>query len=75
MLLDHGHANAMRYPVGMVSVEASFVAKRLSVQVATKTTLLQMALSTLPNMNVKPAGTNRAVKTLKNLLKEMLDGE
>lgn len=65
----------MRYPVGMVSVEAGFVAKRLSVQLATQTSLIQMALSSVPNMNVKKGGTDRVAKELQKLLKEMLDGE
>ena len=75
MLLDHGHPHAMRYPVGMVFVEASIVAKRIGVQMASQTSLLQMALSTIPNMNVKPAGTKRAAKDLGDLLKEMMNGE
>ena len=65
----------MRYPVAMVSVEASFVAKRIGVQLASEISLLQMALSTVPNMNVKPAGTKRAAKELTDLLKGLMDGE
>lgn len=65
----------MRYPVGMVFVEASIVAKRIGVQMASQTSLLQMALSTIPNMNVKPAGTKRAAKDLGNVLKDMMNGE
>ena len=65
----------MRYPVGMVSVEAGFVAKRLSVQLATQTSLMQMTLSSIPNMNVDKKGTGRVAKELQKLLKEMLDGE
>lgn len=65
----------MRYPVGMVFVEASIVAKRIGVQMASQTSLLQMALSTIPNMNVKPAGTKRAAKDLSNVLKDMMNGE
>lgn len=65
----------MRYPVGMVFVEAGIVARRIGVQMATQTSLLQMALSSIPNPNVKPAGTKRAAKDLSDLLKGMLDGE
>lgn len=65
----------MRYPVGMVFVEASIVAKRIGVQMASQTSLLQMALSTIPNMNVKPAGTKRAAKDLSDVLKDMMNGE
>ena len=65
----------MRYPVGMVFVEAGIVAKRIGVQMASQTSLLQMALSTIPNMNVKPAGTKRAAKDLGNVLKDMMNGE
>lgn len=65
----------MRYPVGMVSVEAGFVAKRLSVQLATQTSLMRMALSSIPNMNVDVKATRRENNDLKKLLKEMLDGE
>ena len=42
---------------------------------ASQTSLLQMALSTIPNMNVKPAGTKRAAKDLSNVLKDMMNGE
>lgn len=75
MLLDHGHQNAMRYPVGMVFVEAGIVAKRIGVQLAAQISLMQMALSSVPNMNVERAGTKRAAKDLGDLLKEMMNGE
>lgn len=75
LLLAHGHPHALRYPVSMVFVEASIVASRIGVQMATQTSLLKMALSSIPNMNVKPAGTTRAAKELAELLKDMLDGE
>lgn len=75
MLLDHGHRHAMRYPVWMVSAEARIVAKRLDVQLAAHTSLLQMALSSIPNMNVKTGATNRAAKELGAMLKGMLHGE
>lgn len=75
MLLDHGHQNAMRYPVWMVFVEAGIVAKRIGVQLAAQISLMQMALSSVPNVNVKHTGTKRAAKDLGDLLKEMMNGE
>lgn len=61
--------------MGMVFVEAGIVANRIGVQMATNTSLIKMALSSIPNMNVKPAGTTRAAKELGELLKDMMDGE
>lgn len=65
----------MRYPVWMVSVEAGFVANRLSVQMANETQLMLMALSSIPNMGADPKGTKRVAKSLEKLLKGMMDGE
>lgn len=65
----------MRYPVGMVSVEASIVAKRYDVRLAAQIGLMQAALSTIPNMNVTAAATSKAAKRLEKMLKELLDGE
>lgn len=42
---------------------------------AVQTSLFQMALSSIPNMNVKPAGTKRAAKDLGDVLKDMINGE
>lgn len=74
-MLDHGHPNALSYPVWMVFVEASFVVKRINAQMAAETSLLQMALSTVPNQSTKPAFWTRAAKALKEHLKGMVDGE
>lgn len=74
-MLDHGHPNALSYPVWKVFAEARFVVRRINAQMASETLLLQMALSAVPNQSVKPAHTNRAAKELKNHLKGMLDGE
>jgi len=59
----------------MVFLEAGIVAKRHDVRLATQISLLRLALSSIPNMNVKPAGTNKTAKELGELLKDMLDGE
>lgn len=75
MLLDHGHPNALSYPVWKVFAEANFVVKRINAQMASEVSLLQMALSTIPNQSVKTAHTNRAVKELAKHLKGMTDGE
>ncbi|MER9524084.1 hypothetical protein NKI96_10910 [Mesorhizobium sp. M0292] len=48
--------------------------KRINAQMAAETSLLQMALSTVPNQSVKAAHTNRAVKELTKHLKGMTDG-
>ncbi len=48
---------------------------RINAQMATEITLLQMALSSIPNMSVKGSATKRAAKDLHKLLKGMIDGE
>lgn len=48
------------------------MARRLDVQTASQFALLQMALSTQPNMNVKPSATKRAVTAFQKMLKDML---
>ncbi|TPN04542.1 hypothetical protein [Mesorhizobium sp. B2-1-2] len=74
-MLDHGHPNALSYPVCKVFAEANYVVKRINAQMASETLLLQMALSAVPNQSVTAAHTNRAAKQLKEHLKGMLDGE
>lgn len=59
----------------MVFAEARRVTRRLDVHLASQTALLQMALSSQPNMNVKPAATVRVAKALDKMLKDMLDGQ
>jgi hypothetical protein len=73
-LLDHGHPNALSYPVWKVSAEANYVVKRLNAHMAAQTSLLQMALSTIPNMSVKASATKNNAKLLKQRLKELSDG-
>ncbi len=59
----------------MVSAEADLVVRRINAHLATEISLLQMALSTIPNMSVKPAATKRAAKELTKHLKGMTDGK
>ena len=59
----------------MVFAEAKLVARRLDVQLASQMTLMQLALSTQPNMNVKPAATKRLVKSFEKMVKGLFDGE
>ena len=59
----------------MVFAEATYVVKRINAHLAAQTSLLQMALSTIPNMSVKPGATKRAAKELTAHLKGMIDGE
>jgi len=73
-LLDHGHPNALSYPVWLVFVEADFVVRRINAHLAIQTSLLQMALSSIPNMSVKPAGTKKTATDLSEILKGMIDG-
>lgn len=46
--------------------------RRLDVQTATHFSLLQLALSAQPNMNVKPAATKRMVTAFQKMLKELM---
>lgn len=73
-MLDHGHQNALSYPVWKVFAEASFVVKRINTQMASEISLLQQALSTIPSDYRKPAAANKNAKQLAKLLKEMTDG-
>lgn len=59
----------------MVFAEAKYVVRRINAQLAAQTSLLQMALSSIPNQSVKPSATKRAAKELEKHLKGMVDGE
>lgn len=74
-MLDHGHPNALSYPVSKVFAEASFVVRRINAQMASEISLLQLALSSIPNQSVKIAATNRAAKELANQLKVLIHGQ
>lgn len=58
----------------MVFAEASYVVSRINTHMATQTGLLQMALSSVPNMGVKPAATKKAAAELVKILKAMKNG-
>lgn len=45
LLLDHGHPEARRYPLGMLSDEAALVVERLNGQEVTRATLLRLSIS------------------------------
>jgi len=59
----------------MVSEEARLVVARLNAQTATEVALFQMALSTIPNMSVKPAAVKKAAKAFEKRIKGMIHGE
>ena len=58
----------------MVSAEAKYVVSRINAQMAAETGLLQMALSSIPNMGVKSAATKKAAAELVKTLKAMKNG-
>lgn len=47
LLLDHGHPEARRYPIGIVWDEAELVVERLNGRIATEAVLTQMAVSSV----------------------------
>ncbi|WP_176477700.1 hypothetical protein [Mesorhizobium sp. WSM3866] len=49
--------------------------RRINAQLAAEISLLQLALSSIPNKSVKPAATRNAANVLKQQLKELTDGE
>ena len=75
MLLDHGHPTALSYPIWKVFAEANYVVNRMNAQMASEISLMQMALSSIPNQSVKPAATKRAAKELTKHLKGLMDGK
>ncbi|RWF33718.1 MULTISPECIES: hypothetical protein [unclassified Mesorhizobium] len=73
-MLDHGHPNAPSYPISKVFAEAGFVVRRINSQMASEISLMQLALSSIPNESVKPAFFRNAAKQLAQQLKELTDG-
>lgn len=73
LLLSHGHPDAASYPIGMLADEASIVVDRVASEQASAVTLQQMAMSTVPNMGIKPATTKRAMRLFQGAVK-MLTG-
>lgn len=59
----------------MVFAEANIVVRRINAQLAAETSLMQMALSTIPSMGVDVKFTKRAAAELTKQLKGMIDGE
>jgi hypothetical protein len=72
--LASGHPDAWNYSIGVVTAEAKLVSQRLDVQLAQKIGLQQMMISSVPNMSVKPAASNRLAKELVKTLKAMFNG-
>lgn len=75
LLLDHGHSDAASYPIGMVTDEAALVVARTSAEQAALATLVQAALTTVPNMNVKPSSTKKAAGLFQRIIKMMSGAE
>lgn len=62
-MLSHGHADAMRYPVGMVVDESNLIIERQNSKMATETLLLQQAINAILSKDARKQFT----KTLKSL--------
>ena len=75
LLLDHGHPYAWKYPLPMVFFESRLVVRRLDVRLASEMSLMQLAISTQPNDNVKPGATKKMFAAFRNTIKGMLDVE
>ncbi len=72
LLLSHGHTDAWSYPLGLLFLEAGIVVDRLNTQAATDASLLQLAISTIPNMSVKPTATKKLAATFQKTVKALL---
>jgi hypothetical protein len=59
LLLDHGHPEAMKYPLGMVWDEATLVVERLNGLAATQAVLTQMAVSSMFSKDASKAFTEK----------------
>ena len=75
MLLDHGHLHAWNYPLSMVFAEAKIVSDRINAHLAAETSLLQLALSSIPNQSVDNRQTRSTAKELRTTLRKMINGE
>lgn len=71
LLVAHGHPEAVSYPVGMMMDEAFVVHARLSEEAASRATMMQAALATVPNMGVKPTTTDKARTAFTGLIKRL----
>jgi len=72
MLLDHGHPDAWIYPLPFLIAESKIVDTRMREHLASTSTMQQMALSTVPNMNVKPQATTSALKRFTKAIEDLL---
>lgn len=68
LLLDHGHPSAWAYPLGRVFDEAEMVSDRLGQQFGTQAILYQMAVSTVPNEQIKPDWTKQVAERFNKLV-------
>jgi len=66
LLLDHGHAAARHYPLGMVFEEAQIVVERMNQEEASRTALLQLAGAAVMSKKGNAA--------LQKVLKELTNG-
>lgn len=73
--MAQGHADAWSYPLGLVLLEAQLVIERLNAEKATNATILRMAVSTIPNMNVKPSDTKKLGESFRELIAKLLPGD
>lgn len=64
LLLEHGHAHAQDYPIGLVWVEAALVTERINGLKADQAVLTQMAVSSLFGKDGKRS-FNEALKELR----------
>lgn len=63
LLFEHGHVDAMSYPLGRVYDEANFITERQNARMSTEALLLQQAVGALLEKKVRKQFT----KTLKSL--------
>lgn len=66
---------ARHYPLGFLAEEVAFVVKRENAAFATQAALLRMAISTTPNMAVKPESTKKANRDFQKLINSMIESE
>ena len=63
LLLEYGHPEAMKYPLGMVYDESNLIIERQNSRIATEVLLLQQAVNGL----LSKEGRKQFTKTLKTL--------
>jgi len=70
-LLDHGHPEAWSYPLGFLWLESTLVSDRVNALAAQQAQLMQLAVSTIPNMSVKSSGTKSMLELFRKTMKMM----